>query len=160
MKRHAVACLVLALALLALALAPAATAAPPSATGFTGGWTTTDCVVWWEEPHDPAADCGDGSRMYLQIGPGETPRATFQDEYASSCDGAGSPATRFVGAGRGEYYLSGSDLHLEVTLHKTGCGVVNQGLGIRLAFYWDAGSDTLWEDEDGDGFGYVWHRTP
>ena len=158
MKRLALACLVLASVL--LTVAPAVSAARASATGFTGGWTTTDCVVWWEEPHVPATDCGDGSPMYLRIGPGEAPRVIFQDVYASSCYRVGSASTRFVGAGRGEYFLVASDLHLGVPLHKTGCGHVNQGLDIWLAFYWDAGSDTLWEDEDGDGYGYVWHRVP
>ena len=158
MKRLVSAGIGLALAL--LALAPAALAAPASATGFTGGWTTTDCVVWWQEPHDPAEDCGDGSQMYLGIGPGDTPRMTFQDAYASSCDNAGSPSTRFVGAGRGEYFLVEGDLHVGVALHKTGCGHVNQGLDVWLQFYWDSGSDTLWEDEDGDGYGYIWQRVP
>lgn len=158
MKRLASAGLGLSLAL--LTVAPAAFAAPAAPTGFTGGWATTDCVVWWQEPHDPAPDCGDRSRMILGIGPGGTPRVTFQDAYAVSCDTAGGPATHFVGAGRGEYFVVGSDLHIGVGLLKTGCGHVNQFLDIWLQFYWDAGSDTLWEDEDGDGYGYIWTRLP
>jgi hypothetical protein len=150
MKRMAIVCLMLG----QLSLAPAAVAGHSTTTGFTGSWTTTDCLVWWQEPHPPADDCGDGSTMYLTIGPGDEPRVTFQDSYASSCVNAGSPSFRWIGAGVGAY----EDIYLNVELSKTGCGTFQIGGGVAFQFYWDAGSDTVWEDEDGDGWGYVWYR--
>jgi hypothetical protein len=135
MKRLAISLLVLA----SLAFAPAAMASPGSATGFTGLWTATDV---------------DGSAMMLRIGVGDQPRVTFQDSYASSCDNAGSPSTRWVGAGTGSY----SEIWLSVTFNKTGCGTYQKRSPVELQFYWDEGTDTLWEDEDGDGVGILWYR--
>lgn len=156
MKRVVIGVLLLGL----LAFAPPAGAAPNSATGFTGIWTTTDCATWWEENPDGShtIDCsiwGDGSLMALKVGGGETPRVTFQDTYARSCDNAGSPSTRWIGAGTG--VVVGSDLF--ATLHKTGCGAFQNFSGVELGFYHDPGSDTLWSDDgDGDGWGLVWYR--
>lgn len=134
-----------------LTFAPATSAAG----GFVGQWTTIDCAT----SPEGVVDCGvwgDGSLMALRIGVGEHPRVTFQDFYASSCDNAGSPATHFVGAGRGFY----EDIFLFVGLDKTGCGRTHMGAEVEFQFYHDPGSDTLWEDEDGDGWGYIWYRFP
>jgi hypothetical protein len=147
------------LILMQLALAPAVLASPGEPTGYTGNWTTIDCATWWEEgPDGHIVDCdrwGDGSSMTLRIGPGETPRIVFQDDYASSCAVASSPSTRWVGAGSGSY----ADLGLVVTLTKTGCGTFQAGGSVELGLYHDPGSDTLWEDGDGDGWGIIWQRT-
>jgi hypothetical protein len=35
---------------------------------------------------------------------------------------------------------------------------MDQADSLVMQFYWDAGSDTLWQDEDGDGYGYIWYR--
>ena len=134
-----------------LTLAPATSAA----SGFVGQWTTIDCAT----SPEGVIDCdvwGDGSLMALRIGVGEHPRVTFQDFYASSCDNEGSPATHWVGAGRGTY----EDIFLFVGLDKTGCGRTQMGAAVEFQFYHDPGSDTLWEDEDGDGWGYIWYRFP
>ena len=132
-----------------LAFAPVTSAA----SGFTGLWTTIDCAT----SPEGVVDCdvwGDGSLMAMRIGVGEHPRVTFQDFYAASCDGAGSPSTHFVGAGVGTY----DDIFLWVDLDKTGCGRTNAKLDIAFQLYYDPGSDTIWEDEDGDGWGIIWHR--
>ena len=106
---------------------------------------TPDCDVW-----------GDGSLQTLSIGPGPAPQVVFQDAYASVCANNGFPATRYVAAGTGEYF----EIWLFATFHKTGCGAFGNGDAqfLTMQFYWDAGSDTLWQDEDGDGYGYIWYR--
>ena len=139
--------------LASLAFAPVALASPSATHGFAGRWTTTDCAT------SPSGEVhcevwGDGSLMTLGIGRGDTPRVTFQDVYASSCANAGSPSTRWVGAGTGQYF----EIWLFATLNKTGCGTYQMGASVELQFYYDPGSDTLWEDEDGDEWGLIWHR--
>ena len=138
-----------------LALAPTAVASASSSHGFPGGWTTTDCAAWWEDGHIDCGVWGDGSAMTMRIGIGDTPKVSFADSYASSCVNAGSPSVRWVGAGAGFY----DDIFLWVNLSKTGCGVYQMGNPVSFQLYHDPGSDTLWEDEDGDGWGYVWYRT-
>lgn len=125
-------------------LAPTASAA----SGFVGQWTTTDCAT----SPDGEIHCevwGDGSLMALRIGVGARPRVTFQDFYASGCDAQGSPSTHWVGAGRGFY----EDVFLFVELDKTGCAIFQLRSDVVFQLYHDPGSDTLWEDEDGDGWG-------
>ena len=146
MKRLAI--LLLSAAL--LLLAPTTSAA----SGFVGQWTTTDCAT---SPQGEI-DCdvwGDGSLMAMRIGVGENPRVTFQDFFASSCAAEG-PSTHWVGAGRGTY----EDVFLFVNLDKTGCGRTQLGSEVVFQLYHDPGSDTLWEDEDGDGWGVIWYRFP
>jgi len=127
------------------------------ATGFTGHWTTVDCAQWWEDPH--VVNCelwGDGSRLTLAIGPGVTPTVVFQDFFASVCANNGSRSTRWIAAGTGEF----DEAFLWPTYTKSGCGTFGMGGYGGDALYHDPGSDTLWEDPDGDGWGYVWHRVP
>jgi len=109
-----------------------------SVSGFTGFWTATDL---------------DGSSMTMHIGPGVTPRVKLRDSY-SNCASADSPAAPWVGFGTGEYF----EIWLFVNFEKTRCGACGNGDPVTLQFYWDAGSDTLWEDEDGDGVGVTWYR--
>jgi hypothetical protein len=106
---------------------------PSSGTGFNGLWTATDL---------------DGSALTMRIGPGDTPQVTYIDSSSENCDSSSSAT--WVGAGKGEYF----EIWLFVTFHKPGCDP------LELQFYWDEGSDTLWEDEDGDGVGVTWYRWP
>jgi hypothetical protein len=150
MKRLALGLFVLG----SVTLAPAV-AASPSASGFVGNWTTTDCAT------SPTGEIhcevwGDGSVMALHVGVGESPKVTFVDFYAGSCANAGSPNTHWVGAGTGTY----EDMFLFASLDKTGCGTYQMGSDAGLQFYYDPGSDSLWEDEDGDEWGYIWYRFP
>ncbi len=149
MRRFAIGLMILA----SLAFAPGVLASPSSTHGFSGNWVTTDCATG----SDGQIECeiwGDSSLMTLAIGRGDSPRVTFQDSYAISCDRAGSPSTRWVGAGTGTYF----EIWLFATFTKTGCGTYQMGSAVELQFYYDSGSDTLWEDEDGDGWGYIWYR--
>ena len=115
-----------------LAMAPAA-----SATGsvFAGTWISTD---------------SDGSTQGLAVGRGSAPAVTYQDFYASSCDGGGSPSTHFVATGRG--YVDGDTLWVE--FRNGGCGWHKIG-PFPMALDYDAASDTLTDD-----FGITWHRFP
>jgi hypothetical protein len=140
-----------AVAVAALA-APALASGPPS--GFVGQWRTIDCAATGE-----GVDCsiwGDGSAMSMTIGPGDVPAATYQDAYATVCAVNGSSNTRWVGAGYGEY----DGDHLWLTLTKSGCGTFGMGGYGGIQLYHDPGSDTIWEDEDGDGWGLIWYRAP
>lgn len=111
---------------------------PNSVTGFTGHWTAIDL---------------DGSSLTMHIGRGDAPRVRLRDSY-SSCADSGSPSTPWVGFGTGEYF----EIWLFVNFEKTHCGASGKGNPLTLQFYWDPGSDTLWEDEDGDGVGVTWYR--
>jgi hypothetical protein len=124
---------------------------PP--TGYTGRWTTIDCAQWWEDGHMDCDVWGDGSAMFLTIGRGESPRVVFHDVYASSCDGNGAPSSRWVAAGTGVY----DDVFLWLVFDKSGCGTFGRG-GYAVQEYYDPGSDTIWEDWDGDGWGNIWRR--
>lgn len=137
---------------LTFSVASAALAAP--AAGFAGVWRTVDCAQWWEDGHVDCAVWGDGSQLSMTIGEGDTPRATFQDSFASVCANGGSASTRWVAAGTGIY----EDIFLWLTFTKSGCGSFGQGGYGGVQLYHDPGSDTLWEDEDGDGWGYIWYR--
>jgi hypothetical protein len=149
--RRRIAALIVALLTLA-ALVPAAAAADPT-TGFTGTWRTTDCAAWWQDGHLDCTVFGDGSEETLVIGPGETPRATLQDSYASICANSGSPSTRWLAAGTGEY----DDVFLWLTFNKSGCGTFGMGGYGGVQLYHDAGSDTIWEGVT-EEWGYMWYR--
>lgn len=129
-----------------------------STHGYAGTWAAVDCATWWEEgPDGHLVDCntwGDGSIQTLTIGRGDAPRVTYQDAYASYCANNESPSTRWVAAGTG-YYDGGQ---LWPVFSKSGCGAFGQGGYAGAALYHDPGSDTLWEDPDGDGWGLVWYR--
>ena len=138
----------------AVALVAPAIADSP-ATGFTGRWESIDCASYLGAP----ADCsisGDGSLQTLTIGPGTTPVATYQDSFARFCANNGSPSTRWVAVGTGEY----EDIFLSLTFFKSGCGAFGMGGYGGVQLYHDPGSDTIWEDEDGDGYGLIWNRVP
>jgi hypothetical protein len=125
------------------------------ATGFTGTWEAIDCAT----SEIGEVDCsvaGDGSTMELVIGPGSTPRAIFQDTYATACADNGNANTRWVAAGTGEY----DDIFLWLTFSKSGCGTFGKGGYGGVQLYHDPGSDTIWWDADGDGWGNLWYRTP
>ena len=99
-------------------------AAPAVGSQFAGMWVSTDP--------------GDGSTQTLQVGAGASPRVTYQDFYASSCDNNGSPSTHWVAAGRGWV----SDDLLEIVYHKSGCGLFS--IGEYYDYYeYNAGADTL-----------------
>jgi hypothetical protein len=115
-----------------LAIVPAASAA---GTEFAGTWVSIDT---------------DGSTQTLAIGQGATPAVTFQDFYASSCDGAGAQSTHFVANGRG--YVDGDSLWVE--FRNGGCGWHKIG-SFGLVYSHDGGSDTLTDD-----FGVTWSRFP
>jgi len=104
---------------------------------FTGVWEATDM---------------DGSALVMIIGRGDAPRVFLVDSYATACANANLP-TRLVGVGKGAY----SDIFLFVEPLRTWCGRFPLGEA-NLQFYHDPGSDTLWEDEDGDGAGITWYR--
>ncbi len=141
-----------------VALVAARTQEGRNPSGYVGAWEAIDCAT------DPmgTVNCsvwGDGSRRTLHISHGDTPAVLYQDEYSADCDYQGSPSTRWVAAGEGEY----RGLALFVTFFKSGCGrfvEMNPPEGGEVRqFYWDAGSDTIWEDSDGDNWGYMFHRT-
>jgi hypothetical protein len=145
--------MVLAIPVLALSAPALFAAGAPS--GFVGGWRTIDCAT----SGDAGADCavwGDGSVMTLSISPGEAPHAVFQDTYASVCASNGSQSTRWVAVGTGEYDAE----YLWLTFTKSGCGSFGMGGYGGVQLYYDPGSDTIWQDEDGDGWGLIWYRTP
>lgn len=160
MRRVSLALLFLA----SLTFAPAALASH-TPSRFVGIWTAIDCpsvggaapdcsVPWFYDTlGNPVY--GDGSVMTLRIGPGLTPRVTYADSYASYCDKNGSPSTRWVAAGSGEY--APPYLFLWANFTKSGCGVFGMG-GNSIHLYHDPGSDMIWEDTDGDNLGTAWSR--
>jgi hypothetical protein len=125
---------------------------PTAFAGFVGTWVTVDCATTPEGDVD-CDTSGDGSAMSMIIASGDRPSVTFQDSFATFCDGNGSRATRFVANGVGTY----DGDFLWVDFANGGCGAVTTG-ALTFQLYHDPGSDTLWEDEDGDGLGYIWHR--
>jgi hypothetical protein len=139
---------------------------------FVGLWTAIDCpsvggapadcsLNWLDADGNPTIT-PDGSAMTLKIERGETPRVTYADSYASFCDNNGSPSTRWVAIGTGEYVDSNGNpappfVTLWANFTKSGCGQFAQG-GYSLQYYLDPGSDMIWEDSDGDNYGTVWSR--
>ena len=122
--------------------------------GFPGSWQSVDCAQWWEDGHVDCGVWGDGSELSLTIGQGDSPRIGLQDTYASWCANQGSNSTRFVASGYGTY----SGGLLTPTYTKSGCGRVGAGGFVGADLYHDPGSDMLWEDPDGDGWGIIWYR--
>jgi hypothetical protein len=114
-----------------LALAPAVSA---GGSAFAGTWMSIDT---------------DGSTQMLAIGQGSTPAVTFQDFYASSCDGAGAQSTHFVANGSGS--VEGDSLRVE--FRNGGCG--SRKIGSFGLTYSRDDNGTLTDD-----FGVTWHRYP
>jgi hypothetical protein len=158
MKRLALSLLILG----SLTFAPAALATS-TPSGFVGRWTAIDCPSEGGAP----ADCsipwryddlgnpiyGDASALILRVSQGLAPAVTYEDTYASSCDNNDSPSTRWIAAGTGEY----DDPFLWANFTKSGCGAFAMG-GYSIQLYYDPGSDTIWEDTDGDNLGTIWTR--
>ncbi len=118
-----------------LAMALFITASSVSAAGsvFSGTWLSTDF---------------DGSTQALVVSGGTSPRVTYEDFYASSCDVNGFPATHWVSAGVGS--VDGNTL--SVDFHKSGCGIFSIG-AYSDAWFYDPATDTLT-----DSFGITWSR--
>jgi hypothetical protein len=155
MKRTRAALSATVIAFLATAVPTAGAIAGSPATGFTGHWESIDCAT----SEIGEVDCsvaGDGSTMTLVIGPGQAPHAVLRDSYATVCAENGSANTRWVAAGTGEY----EDIFLWLTFSKSGCGTFGMGGYGGVQLYHDPGSDTIWSDPDGDGWGNMWFRTP
>ncbi|TAK01417.1 MAG: hypothetical protein EPO36_05135 [Chloroflexota bacterium] len=144
-------------AALLLAAVPGFASAGGPPLGFAGVWTAVDCATWWEEtPDGHVVDCdvwGDGSTIILAVGRGANPHVFFADTYSSLCADQGLP-TSFSGVGRGTYEQASGMLFIHVD---TTCGSVSQGW-LDIGFYRDPGSDTLWSDDDGDGWGWALTR--
>ena len=129
-----------------------------SVPGMSGTWTSLDCATFWVERPDGThlTDCdrwGDSSIQTLRIGRGDMPAVTFEDSDASSCASSSDPPL-WLGSGTGKY----EDIYLFVTLDEGACGTDQPATTLERQLYYDRGSDAMFEDEDGDGFGYVWRR--
>lgn len=131
MRRTMTGVLALWLVAAGLALAPAAAA---GGSTLAGTWVSIDT---------------DGSTQTLAIGQGATPPVTFQDFYASSCDGAGAQSTHFVATGRA--WIDESSMWVE--FRNGGCGWRKIG-PFGMYYVYDAGTDTLTDD-----FGVTWFRS-
>jgi len=162
MKRFIVSLLVIA----SLTFAPVAVADSGWSRTLAGTWITTDCATWWEEVDGTYAyDCTefDNSAMSLRIGEGARPRVEMVDSFASACRKAGLPS-RFVGVGYGEF-TDPDDVNVTiwVTLTDMRCGSEPFGDEPYQFGLWQARSDnpafdSLWDDQDGNGWGYTWFR--
>jgi len=150
--RSAAAAAIVASSAFAALAAPVVASSP--GTGFTGRWESIDCASLEGAPPD-CSIWGDGSLQTMTIGPGATPAATYQDAFASVCANNGSPSTRWVAAGSGEY----EDIFLWLTFDKSGCGTFGMGGYGGVQLYHDPGSDTIWQGA-GDGYGWIWYRVP
>ncbi|HEV8282533.1 MAG TPA: hypothetical protein VGQ02_11775 [Candidatus Limnocylindrales bacterium] len=118
---------------LAMALFITASSVSGAGSVFAGTWVSIDF---------------DGSTQALVVSGGTSPRVTFEDFYASSCDLNGSPATHWVSAGQGT--VDGNTM--SVDFHKSGCGVFSIGAYSDVWFY-DPATDTLT-----DSVGITWSR--
>jgi hypothetical protein len=129
--------------------------APGSPTGFAGVWVTIDCAQWWQGDRVDCSVWGDSSQLRMMIGEGEAPLASYEDSSARCSVRSGGP-DRFVPDGIGTHERP----YLWLALATNGCpSFGNDGDG-RLQLYRDPGSDTLWEDEDGDDWALIWRRAP
>ncbi len=140
-----------------LAVAPVATAAAPGPAGYAGVWETIECPTWEDGGHGFRCDLwGDGSTLRLVVAPGDAPRLLHTDSYSSYCaDDLDSPVVHWVSRGIGSYDETGM---LWADFTTGGCGSVDIGPHTMGALYLDPGSDTLWLDPDGDGWGLTWWR--
>jgi hypothetical protein len=128
--------------------------APEAPVGFAGTWVTMNCAQWWQADRIDCSISGDSSELRLTIGPGEEPIASYADN-AAGCSSTSVSPTRFTASGIGRYERP----FLWLTFSATGCSSFGRNGDGRLQLYHDPGSDTLWEDEDGDGWGLIWRRS-
>ena len=135
-------------------IAPGAPSAAP--TGFQGTWETIDCAQWWQDGRPVNCSVwGDSSKLRLTVGPGTEPTATYEDSSAI-CPARPAELPPFTAGGTGTF----APPHLWLTFASAGCPSFGNGGDGRVQLYRDPGSDTLWEDEDGDGWGLIWRRAP
>lgn len=130
-----------------------APADPASAHGPAGNWTSVDCAQWEADP--ARMDCsrwGDGSSLTLHIGMGENPQITYEDAYNTYCASKGATSEKWVSAGTG----TSSNASIVASL-KGGCGTLGDATQ-QMHLYYEIGNDTIWQDEDADGWGYHFHR--
>jgi hypothetical protein len=147
---------ILGLLLVMSIAAPAAVAAP---TGHAGMWQGIDCAQWSSnEPTD--VDCniwGDGGTVKMMISAGSSPAIIHVDMYSQECVALGTSAV-FTAHGYGTYTDPGQ---MDTDFYGGGCGSHRVGPFGMGSLYWDPGSDTLWHDPDGDGYGvHYWRVGP
>ena len=130
-------------------------AAPAAPTGFAGAWVTVDCAQWWQGTRVDCSVWGDSSELRMTIGLGNAPISSYEDSSAVCSARSGSP-THFNANGIGAYEKP----YLWLTFTTTGCPSFGNAGDGRLQLYHDPGSDTLWEDENGDDWGLIWRRAP
>ena len=130
---------------------------PIDRLAIAGTWTTTHCATW-EKPTASGVivDCarwGDRSTLTLVIGGALRPVASLADTSGGRCTsadpGVHTPTTH------PEFGSAGLFLRLDFPAC-TAAAIAVGGLDI----YHDPGSDSLWDDPDGDGWGHLWHRAP
>ena len=127
--------------------------APAAPSAFPGVWTTIDCAQWWQGDRVDCSVWGDSSELRMTIGPGEQPNATYTDS-AAQCAARSAAPTRLTANGVGTF----EQPFLWLTFTTIGCRSFGKDGDGRLQLYHDPGSDTLWEDEDGDEWGLIWRR--
>lgn len=117
-----------------------------------GTWESIDCASTGE-----GVDCnvwGDGSTMFLTIGSTREPTVELVDTYSTYCADQGLD-TVFTATGQGDYVRDGIWLNFDGSW----CGSTPVDIApYSVGLYFDPGSGTMWEDPDGDGWGYVWYR--
>lgn len=128
----------------------------PPTIGFIGTWTTRDCATWWvNAATEDTQDCerwGDGTELTLRIDAADPGAVTLVGPNVVSCTGVPDRPRQGIPPfpGAGNYML----VHLE----STACGDITLAEDATLDFYRDFGSDTIWLDPDGDGWGLNWSR--
>jgi hypothetical protein len=122
---------------------------------FGGRWTATNCATYESElPDGHPVDCarwGDSTTLALRIEPGEPSAVTMTGADIRSCRGRGRVASDPPAPAPGLFLL--------VHFQRPECGDLGLGPDQTVWLYHDPGSDTLWLDDDGDGWGLLWHRT-
>jgi hypothetical protein len=128
---------------------------PLESEGFGGSWRATNCATHESElPDGHPVDCerwGDGTTLMLWIEPGQGSAVTMTGARVGSCRGRGGVASDPPAPGPGSFLL--------LEFQQADCGGVGLGDDQTVWLYHDPGSDTLWLDDDGDGWGLIWHRT-
>ncbi len=148
-----------ALAIFAILAVPTAAAAR-TVDGHVGVWQTIDCAQWESaDPTEFRCDIwGDGSTLQISITGGRVPVVTLRDTYSDWCS-VNASSHVWTGTGYGTYTDPGQ---METTFLRGGCGSLQFEAPWSIgSLYWDEGSDQLWNDPDGDGWGYhFWRVAP